>query len=315
MLPFSNLLQYGPAQTDWPFYGLIDDVRPALRAMFEAGQSGALVTLIGVDGPSPRGIGAHMLVDQTGRAAGYISGGCVEGSLALLAQEVIATGQAKSYVFGKNSPFKDISLICGSQIEVIIERAQPNDQSFQALLVASQNRRIFLRKTAPDQNDQTYLVSYQPSYRFVIVGHDPVALACCHLAKTMGFETILVRDKGPEQSMQGMADAYFRQPIGDALSTVQLDEWTAIVTTTHDLDQDHEALVLGLSSNAFYVGALGSKRRLDDRIAKLTTSGLSKDVISRLHAPVGLALGAATPFEIAISILADVIRARRLPPQ
>jgi xanthine dehydrogenase accessory factor len=303
--------QPGPAQSDWPLYGLVDDVRPALADLFARGQSGALVTLVAVDGPSPRPLGSHMLIDQSGAAVGYVSGGCVEGSLVILAQEVIASGKAQSFVFGADSPFMDIALTCGTQIEVLIEPASPDDPSVRAMLEAFSNRQVHQRQSALNQFGVSFHQTYVPAYRLIIMGHDPVALACINLSKTMGFEAILVRDKGPSQSVLGLAGRYLNTSAKQALGELQLDAWTALVTTTHDLDQDHEALCLGLNSNAFYVGALGSKRRLEDRIAKLRAEGLSDTQIARLRAPVGLAISAATPYEIALSILGEIVATRR----
>jgi xanthine dehydrogenase accessory factor len=301
----------GPAQSDWPFYGLVDDVRPALAELFARGEKGALVTLVAVDGPSPRPLGSQMLIDQSGAAVGYVSGGCVEGSLVILAQEVMASSKAQSFVFGADSPFMDIALICGTQIEVLIEPANPDDPGLMTMLAAFSNRQVHQRQSALNQFGISFSQAYVPAYRLIIMGHDPVALACISLAKTMGFEAILVRDKGPSQPVLGLAGGYFNTSAKQALGELKLDPWTAMVTTTHDLDQDHEALCLGLNSNALYVGALGSKRRLEDRITKLRAEGLSDAQIARLRAPVGLAIGAATPYEIALSILGDIVATRR----
>jgi xanthine dehydrogenase accessory factor len=311
MVIHNDSFQPGPAQSDWPLYGLVDDVRPALAELFARGQKGALVTLVAVDGPSPRPLGSQMLIDQSGAAVGYVSGGCVEGSLVILAQEVIASGKARSFVFGADSPFMDIALICGTQIEVLIEPANPSDPSLTALLEAFFNRQVHHRQSALNQFGASFCQTYLPAYRLIIMGHDPVAIACISLAKTMAFEAILVRDKGPSQPVLGLAGQYFNTSAKQALGELKLDPWTAMVTTTHDLDQDHDALCLGLNSNAFYVGALGSKRRLDDRTAKLRAEGLSEAQIARLRAPVGLAIGAATPYEIALSILSEIVATRR----
>jgi xanthine dehydrogenase accessory factor len=304
----------GPTQSDWPLFGLVDDVRATLAGLVTRREHGALATLIGVDGPSPRPLGAQMLIDCEGHAVGYVSGGCVEGNIALLAQEVIATGVAASFVFGADSPYKDIMLICGTRIEVLIEPIGPDNESIQDLITAFRTRRPYTRQTAADKQGRSYWCDYQPTSRLIVFGSDPVALATAQLAHTVGLEVILVRDHGPKEAPAGLGANYLAMSARGAFSALKLDPWTALITTTHDLDQDHEVLSVGLASESFYVGALGSKRRLDDRRTKLLAAGLTAAQIDRLHAPVGLPIGAATPYEIAISILGDVIKARRMLP-
>lgn len=322
-------LTAGPGQTDWPLYGLVDDIRPALSAMFANAQIGALATLIGVDGPSPRAIGAQMLITPDGAAAGYVSGGCVEGSLALLGQEVAASGAHRRVVFGRGSAYLDVQLVCGARIEVLIERAAPDDETLQGVLAARAQRRPVIRQIdhsgvaslspadskAPllhlSDDGLTVARRYDPPTRLLVLGGDPVALALCQLARQSGLETILARRLGPESAPDGVADRYLARGPRDAFSACRLDPWTAVVTTTHDIDSDHEALLGALASEAFYVGALGSRRRVADRIAKLEAAGLDWAAVRRLRAPVGLDIGAETPFEIAVSVLADIICSRR----
>jgi xanthine dehydrogenase accessory factor len=315
MLIEPQILHLGPMDADWPLFGLVDDIRPALGALMARGEVGALATLVAVDGPSPRPLGSQMLIDATGAAVGYVSGGCVEGSIALLAQEVIATGIARRFIFGADSPFIDIQLICGTRIEVLIEPVMPHDNTITDLLRAHKNRILFERETASDQAGNTYLCRYEPATRLVIFGQDPVAIATAHVAGAMGLELVLVRDKGPTMPPTGLTLTYLTQSAGLAFDAIRLDAWTAVVTTTHDLDQDHDVLLAGLRSDCFYVGALGSKKRLDDRRAKLLAAGVSGAHIDRLRAPVGLSIGAATPYEIAVSILADIIATRRMARQ
>jgi xanthine dehydrogenase accessory factor len=303
--------QSGPAQSDWPLYGLVEDIRPALVDLFAWGKSGALVTLVDAQGPSPRGLNAQMIIDGDGQAVGYVSGGCVEGSIALLAQDVIASGIAQSYVFGADSPFKDIVLMCGSQITVLIEPASHLDESLLAVLAAQAARNSYTRQSSTDQNGVCYYRTYPPTTRLMIFGADPVALASATLANAMGIETILIRENGPEDPPQIKGIAYSREGPELAFAHMPLDAWTAVVTTTHDLDQDNEVLKHALVSDAFYVGALGAARNRPTRETLLDRAGLTAAQIGRLHAPVGLSIGATGPFEIAVSILGDVIAALR----
>jgi xanthine dehydrogenase accessory factor len=321
----------GPGDTDWPLYGLVDDIRPALAALFAEGQDAALCTLIDVDGPSPRPVGAQMLVAADGAAAGYVSGGCVEGSLALMAKETLASGKPRLVVFGKGSPFMDVKLVCGSRIDVLIEPARHADESLHEVLAGNAARHPVLRELDLDTgeamatplsparapgpaaglNEGSAWRLYAPTLRLAVIGADPVALALARLADQAGLAATLIRPDGPSQGPVGFGQAYQASAPALALAGLGLDPWTAVVTTTHDLDLDHQTLSAALPSPAFYVGALGSRRRLADRLGRLTNAGLDWSAVKRLRAPVGLDIGAAAPGEIAISILADVIAAHR----
>lgn len=310
---------------DWPLHGLIDDIRPALRTQFAAGQDCAIATLVGVDGPSPRAAGAQMLIAPDGHVAGYVSGGCVEASVALIAREVMAEGRVRRIIFGAGSPFADIKLVCGARIDVVIEPAQRHDETWQAVLRAHQARApiirgrdsagapVLLTESPPglagELPDGAMWRRYLPERRLLILGGDPVAIALARLAEASGLRVDLARAYGPAQGPAGYGGGYHSADPREALSTLAPDAWTAIVTTTHDLDADHAALRAALPSPAFYVGALGSRRRLADRIAKLEAEGLDWAAVKRLRAPVGLDIGAAAPGEIAIAILADIVAA------
>lgn len=316
------------ADADWPLFGLVDDVRPALAAILEGARPGALATLVAVDGPSPRPVGAQMAIAPDGKAAGGVSGGCVEGSVAIIGREVASQGAPRLVVFGAGSPYLDIKLVCGSRIEVFIERAAPEDETLRAVVEAREARRSMVRTVTragcaavepPDRRrgalagveGDVVWRRYDPPTRLMIFGGDPVALATAQLGLAAGMETILVRRLGPQSAPVNIADDYLAMAPDDALAETPPDAWTAIVTTTHDLDEDHECLERALPSPAFYVGALGSRRRLADRIAKLERAGLPWDAIRRLRAPVGMDIGAATPMEIALSILAEIVCAQR----
>jgi xanthine dehydrogenase accessory factor len=319
-------LTLGPTDSDWPLFGLIDDVRPALREILASGRAGALATLVRVDGPSPRAVGSQMAIAADGRAAGYVSGGCVEGSVATVGREVAETGVPRHLVFGAGSPFADVRLVCGSRIEVFVERARKEDETLRALLEAYDERRAVARWIWPDGRAEIRPADgaaigvdesgamwkrYDPPTRVIVLGQDPVALATAQMARQMGYESVLVRRLGPPSAPAHFASNYMAAAPADALSRVALDRWTAVVTTTHDLDDDHEALDYALRSQAFYVGALGSRLRVADRVMKLEQAGLEWDDIRRLRAPVGLDIGAATPMEIALSILGDIVRVQR----
>jgi len=324
----AGALAPGPQASDWPAFGVADDVRPALAEILAQREPGALATLVRVDGPSPRPVGSQMAIAADGRASGHVSGGCVEGSVAIVGREVAESGKPRLVVFGRGSPFVDVQLICGARIEVFIERASADDATLHAVLQARAARRSIVRSVTyegeastraatdadalagADDETRTMFRRYDPPTRLVVLGHDPVALALASLANAAGIESVIARAKGPPSGPANGARYLSMAPV-EAFDTLKLDRWTAIVTTTHDLNDDHEALEAALPSDAFYVGALGSRLRVADRVAKLEKAGVAWDAIKRLRAPVGMDIGAATPMEIALSILADIVRVQR----
>jgi xanthine dehydrogenase accessory factor len=146
----------------------------------------------------------------------------------------------------------------------------------------------------------------------VVVGGDPTAMAIASLAATSGFQSWLVRPKGPEAPPPLVGVLYDRRAAEVALYDIGLDPWTYVAAATHDLDTDEAALAAALPSSAAYVGALGARRRLPERLARLRALGVAEGHLARLHAPIGLDLGGKAPFEIAVAVLAEVLAFQRL---
>ncbi|MBS7455584.1 XdhC family protein [Coralloluteibacterium stylophorae] len=328
------------AWPQWPVGALVDDVRPHLFDALRDGESCAVATLVHASGPTPRPVGAQMLIRADGRSFGAVSGGCVEAAVAALARPTLESGAAQRLVFGRGSPFVDIQLACGSRIEVDLRRVGPEDADMRLLSDATRTRRPAIWGVADDgvsrfclvdpavsvldagagaDEDESrgdaagvgWCVPFVPATRLVLVGGDAVALALAGLARSSGYEVLLIRPNGPEAPPPDLDIGYARDTADSALSRHPPDAWTAVVVCTHDLSLDEPVLVDALRSDAFYVGALGSRSRRDERVARLEAAGVEAHDIVRLHAPVGLPIGAATPMEIALSILADVVRVSR----
>jgi xanthine dehydrogenase accessory factor len=324
---------------EWPAFGVQSDVRPALARAAQAGRTVVLGTLYAHEGAAPLGEGAQMLFDG-GAAAGFLSGGCVEGDVALHARTVLHDGQPRRLVYGRGGP-PDIQLLCGSRIEVLLERVAADDAALVRLLELEAARRPALwlsdgvqracvaegevgaalppclepaltkageRPAVSAPAGSAIFRRHAPRFRLVVVGGDPTTLAVAKLAADAGFETALVRPKGPA-SPPPVADVrYFRGEPGEAFRALGLDPWTAVAIATHDIDIDHDALRAVLPSAAGYVGALGSRRRIPERLERLRADGLSEAAVARLKAPIGLNIGARTPYEIAVSVVAEAIQ-------
>ena len=326
-----------PEPDPWPLFGLDADIRPALARAVQANEPAALLTVYAAIGGAPRGVGAQMLVTAERRASGYLAGGCVEADAIRHALACLEDGEPRKLTYGVGGP-ADLPLACGGSIDVLVERLDPREPAALALahsptlrapviLVTDGTRRACHStadapaRLAPVIHDDDEAGSqpepfeawrlYDPPTRLVVVGADPTALALTELAARSRLETTLVRPHGPDTESPIEGARYRRESIADAFAAIGLDAWTAVVSATHDAEIDHEALYDALASNAFYVAALGSRRRAPETRARLRETGLKDADIERLHTPAGIALGGHSPGEIAISILAEMIEIDR----
>ena len=310
-----------PTEVDWPLFGLTADVRPALAAAIKAGEPAVLVTLHSARGGAPFGVGAQMVFSRTGMA-GYLSGGCIEADVALHAEQVLANGVPRRLVYGEGGPV-DLRLLCGSRIELLVERIEPEDDAARALLDLTARRRPALWVTdgtrricveAGESQASEPLGSfgpnlvrrpYAPTTRLIVIGGDPVAIALARLGLETECEVTLIRPNGPERPPCEVS-RYLRSDMSEAFATVVADKWTAVAVVTHDPDQQHAALVAALATPAFYVGVLGSRRRIDERNARLILAGVAPAEIGRIHAPIGVKTSDKTPWGIAVSIISEI---------
>ena len=310
---------------DWPLFGFGDDARPALREAREAGEALALATIVALDGGGARPVGTQMTITARG-LCGFLSGGCLEGDVASHAEAVLARGEPLRLVYGEGSPWPDIRLLCGARIEVQLERIAPDDAATGDLLALAEARRPALwlsdgsRRLCGPADDPpqawpgAFARIHDPVCRLIVLGADPTALAIAALGAQAGCETTLVRPRGPAAPPPLAGVAYSRAEPGDALDAVGLDPWTAVAVATHDAELDHAALARALPSKAFYVGALGARRRLPDRQAWLAAAGLGEADIARMRAPIGLDIGGKAPWEVAIAVLAEITGERSRAP-
>jgi xanthine dehydrogenase accessory factor len=305
---------------DWPMFGLGDDARPALQAARAARTPCALATIVALDGGGPRPVGAQMVVGE-GVLSGFLSGGCLEADVAGHARECLADGEPRRLVYGTGSPWPDIRLLCGARIDILVERIAPDDAAVGELIRLRDERKPAMWITdgqrrvcaepgkAPAPWQGAFARDFEPVTRFVVLGGDPSALAIAWLGSLAGFETTLVRPKGPE-APPPFEVAYRRDEPGAALAAVGLDPWTAVAVATHEAEADHAALIVALPSKAFYVGALGARRRAPDRLAALRAAGVGEGDIARLRTPIGLDIGGKAPWEVAVSVLGEITAVR-----
>jgi xanthine dehydrogenase accessory factor len=162
------------------------------------------------------------------------------------------------------------------------------------------------------EGERVFLHALSPPPRLIIVGAVHIAEPLARMAEWAGYTVILI---DPRRAFAEREQFRSFTVIGDwpdeALSKLKPDERTAVVTLTHDPKLDDPALRVALHSRAFYIGCLGSRKTHAARLDRLRAAGVSTEEVSRIHGPVGLAIGARTPAEIGISILAELTRVRR----
>ncbi len=308
----------------WHLAAQVDDIRPLLIGLRAGSRGFAIATLVETSGPAPREIGAQMLITQD-EHWGYLSGGCIEADVARHGREAIASREPRLLRYGEGSPWIDIQLACGTGISVLVEPVASDEPAVAALLHGSATRTPVLwtsngrvRRAVPPKadvpfwdgpiwNGAQYSRLFEPVLRLVLIGEDATALASAALAHQLGLEVILITPNGPEQPP--FADiGYHRTAAAQALDATGLDRWTAVAVLSHDREDDEAALARALLSDAFYVGAIGARSRLEGRKALLRMHGVEEARIARLHAPIGLQGFGKAPRDIALSLVAEVVR-------
>lgn len=290
-----------PLLIDPPAYK--DFVLEDLKAWRDEGLRTALLTLVKVEGRAPRPTGSQMAVAEDGRAIGAITGGCAERALVLDAMAAIARGENHTELYGEGSRFKDIVLPCGSGLHVHFD-VTLSDDTLAALLAARRERRVAdLRYDL----DMPYVRTYVPQCRLAVVGQGPITVALAQMARLteMAVE-IFTPDR---QVARQMSAALITGP--EDFDTAVLDDWTALAMTFHDHGHEADILRRAVDSNAFFIGALGSRPTHARRLETLAAMGATPPQLARIQGPIGLDIGARTPPEIAVSVLAQVVSAWR----
>jgi xanthine dehydrogenase accessory factor len=308
--------------TRWRLAAPVDDIREALLALPALPERLAIATLVEVDGSAPRDVGAQMLVTAH-EHWGFLSGGCIEDDVARHGREVMVEGAPRMLRYGKGSPWIDLKLACGSGITVLVEPVRADEPAIAALLEGWRTRRPVLwssdgttrraeaagKASTQDHWDGThYTRFFTPPPRLVLVGEDGGTLTAASLALAMGWQVALITPGGPEAApLAGIA--YHRIAPEAALAAIAPDPWTAIAVLSHDREDDERGLAAALQSEAFYVGAVGARVRLDQRFAKLRGHGVTEAALARLRAPIGLYGFGKAPREVALSLVAEVAQA------
>lgn len=302
------------------------------------GRQVALATVISTWGSAPRPVGAQLVIDESGSFEGSVSGGCVEGAVIVEAQSAILTGKCRvlSFSVSDENAF-ETGLTCGGEIEVMVEPlGRGNGPSITELasLVAARRDRVaavwevnlenwsrhlhkhpsetelFASQTRTGnsyRDGDRFFGVHSPPLRLAIVGAVHIAQPLTEMARLAGYDVALCDPRESFATQERFPDAVFLDGWPDqALNEFKPDFRTAVVTLSHDPKIDTPALLAALDSDAFYIGALGSSRTHAKRVSELQKAGVSDDQIVRVSGPVGLDIGAKSPAEIAVSIMAEM---------
>jgi len=297
-----------------------------------AGRGAALATVVQTWGSAPRRVGAQLVIAGDGEMQGSVSGGCVEGAVVLEAQDALAKGGARVLKDGgSDEDAFAVGLACGGTIRVLVEPVGVLPEALLEQIVEARAARAPLayvvdveagtREVTADgfaerfradrsgfEEDGRFVHIHAAPLRLAIVGAVHIAQALVPMARIAGFDPVVIDPRGAFGSAARFPGETILEDWPDeALEGYGLDARTALVLLTHDPKLDDPALHIGLRSDAFYIGALGSKRTHAKRVARLEEAGFSAADIARIHAPIGLDLGAASPQEIAVSVLAEML--------
>lgn len=317
-----------------------DAVPEAALVWHRAGAGAVLATVVETWGSAPRPVGSQLAISGQGEIAGSVSGGCVEGAVVVEALEALEQGGARLLAFGvSDDDAFAVGLACGGRIRVLVEPVGAGDLPEDILSALAEaraerqqvayvvntrdwSRRLIGADAFPDRfrldrsgfedDGETFVAIHNPPLRMVVVGGVHIAQPLMQMARLAGYDAVLV---DPREAFASPARFPGEVLIHDwpdaALAAQRLDARTAVVTLTHDPKLDDPAIVVALGSPVFYLGALGSPRTHGKRVERLREQGFAEAEIARIHAPVGLDIGARSPAEIALSVMAEITQRLR----
>jgi xanthine dehydrogenase accessory factor len=327
-----------------------DDILLEAQRWTSAGRALAIATVVETWGSAPRPVGSHLVVDAEGNFLGSVSGGCVEGEVVTQALAAIGAKSRHMLEFGvADETAWRAGLSCGGRIKVhvrpldaeILERinaeraarrpcaivtdlgsgaerlVRSDNLATDALAekVAVQLRR---RESGLAQEDgrAVFITVYAPPARIIAVGAVHISQALAPMARLAGFDPVIIDPRTAFATADRFPGAELvAEWPQDAFASVSLDAATAIVLLTHEPRIDDEALIRALRADCFYIGALGSRKTHARRLERMRAAGFSEASLGRIHAPIGLDIGARSPSEIAVAILGEIIEALRRGPR
>ncbi len=304
-----------------------------------SGRGVAIATVIQTWGSAPRPVGSQLAISGDGEMAGSVSGGCVEAAVVVEATDALTDGAPRvlSYGISDDEAFA-VGLACGGTIRVLVEPlgpAMPLDLA-EALIRARAERRpaayvvnvanwkrevvgpaafpdrFRLDRSGFEEDGETFVAIQNPPLRLILVGAVHITQSLLPMARLAGYDVSLIDPReafGSQARFPG--ETISHNWPDEAIAALGPDARSAIVTLTHDPKIDDPAIRAALDTGCFYLGCLGSVRTHARRLVRLRDAGVQEDALARIHGPVGLDIGARTPAEIAVSILAEMTASLR----
>jgi len=253
------------------------DIYDEIVRLRRLGQKAAIATIVQVRGSIPSYESAKLLVREDGSMVGTIGGGCVEAEVWNAAREVIETEKPRHLTFnlGQDAAY-DNGLICGGQLDIFVEPVVPPPQAF-------------------------------------IFGAGHISKSLSKVAALAGFAATIIddRDSFANRDRFPDADEIFAGEYEEVFPKLPINELSYLIIVTRGHRDDMRVLRLAVGTNARYIAMIGSKRKVLSVVRELEREGISRDRLERIHAPMGLEIGAISPEEIAISVAAEMIAVRR----
>ncbi|TML15219.1 MAG: XdhC family protein [Actinobacteria bacterium] len=300
----------------------------------------AMARVVATRRSAPRPVGSKLIVSEQGELAGSVSGGCVESEVVEAAREVLAGGEPRLLTYGISDDLAlSVGLPCGGEIDVWVSEPDPELLGELAGVVRGDRRAVALvdldagtERLVRDGEDEVadelirgghskvvelegarvFADVFGPPPRLLVYGAVDTADALCAAAHGLGWHTIVADARGRFATRERLpnADEILVAWPEETLAQVQPDHATAIVVLTHDDKFDVPLLIGALESEAFYIGALGSRRNQERRRERLLEAGVDESTLERISGPAGLDIGAHSPAETAISMLAEIMAVR-----
>jgi len=323
-------IKYSPIETSGkPDMDSVDlQVLRSASDWVKSGRRVVMATVIKTWGSAPRPIGALTAIRDDGMVVGSVSGGCVEDDMI----DQVRTGQlvqdrpATTRYGVSAEEAKRFGLPCGGTLELVLEPLT-KDSGLAELLKRVERHELVLRRLdmktgkvtiGPARSNDllafdgsTLTTVHGPRWRMLIIGAGQLSTFLAQMAQGLDYQVTVCDPREEYAEGWNIPGVDLKRGMPDEVVTeMNLDGHSAVVTLTHDPKLDDMALLEALKSPAFYIGAIGSKKNNDARRKRLADFDLAQNEIARLHGPVGLKLGAKTPPEIAIAILAEMTAIR-----
>jgi xanthine dehydrogenase accessory factor len=307
----------------------VREVLTELTEWTKAGEEIALATVVETWGSSPRPLGSKMVVTRSGKMAGSVSNGCIEGAVFEEAQKVLKNREPKVAAFGiADDVAFEVGLACGGHIEVFVEPLGPVHEQLIAML--QRNEQATLRTnlvtgeadlvegwTPPGselahRDGDLFVEPFRRPAHMIIVGAIHIAIPLHRLAKLMGYRVTVVdaRAKFATKERFPQADELIVAWPDEAIAKLVIDNSSYVVILTHDPKFDLPALRSVLTKDAGYVGAIGSRKTNQNRFDALRAEGFTEEQLARVHGPIGLDLGSRGAEETALGIMAEITSVR-----